>query len=197
MGSIKQSSPQRIPPLLVVKGNPAALYTGEDGRFMRPYAFGRGSNGVEIRLAGGRAKRVQFYDTNRSKVQACLRATVNWDDPHAQVDLHVITPSGAHAFYANPSLQDGSGFEVDSVDGAGPGIFASPNPLSGTWMFYLNYYGNFNEGGYNFDARLHDKKIITAQLTLVSNENTIDEKRETFLISLRKIGDVIFVHAMQ
>jgi uncharacterized protein YfaP (DUF2135 family) len=196
-GTLRHLGKDRQPPTLVVNGNPSRLYTGEDGRFVRPYAFGRGSNGYEIRLDDGRNKRVQFYDANTGKVQARLRAIVNWDDGHAQVDLHVISPSGAHAFFARPLLGDGSGFDVDSVDGAGPGIFSSPNPEKGTWLFYLNYWGNFNEGGYNFEAAAHDKQVITAQLTLVSNENTVNEKRETFLVPLRKIGDLVLVRTLQ
>lgn len=197
-GGLKLVGKQRTPPTLVVNGNASALYTGEDGRFARPYAFGRGSNGFEIRIPNGERRRVQFYDANSGKVQAKLRAIVNWDDPHAQVDLHVIAPSGAHAFFANPLLDDGAGFDVDSVDGAGPGIFSSPNPEHGTWLFYINYWGNFDDSGYyNFDAKAHDRPVITAQLTLVTNENTVNEKRETFIMPLRKIGDLMLVRTLQ
>lgn len=45
---------------MVVNGNAMPLYTADDGRFARPYAFGPGSNGIEIRDADGRSrKRVQ------------------------------------------------------------------------------------------------------------------------------------------
>ena len=68
---------------LVVNGNPVRLATDPGGAFARPWAFGPGSNGVEIRGEGGRvARRVQFSD----------------------VDLHVVTPDGQHAFYGNPVL---------------------------------------------------------------------------------------------
>lgn len=136
---------------------------------------------------------MQFYEADRSKPQAKLRAMVTWDDPHAQVDLHVITPGGLHAFFANPTLEDGSGFDVDSVDGAGPGIFSSAAPERGTWLFFLNYWGNFDSTGYNFDAAAHDRDVITATLTLVFNENTPNERRETMVVPLRKIGDLMLV----
>ncbi len=127
------------PPILVVNGNPTPLYTDDEGAFARPWAFGAGSNSIELISADGKQRqRMQFYEADRSKPQAKLRAIVTWDDPKAQVGLHVITPSGLHAFFANPTLKDGSGFDVDSVDGAGPGIFSSTAPEHGTWLFFLN-----------------------------------------------------------
>nr|WKF60161.1 hypothetical protein HUO10_004673 [Paraburkholderia busanensis] len=184
----------RRPPTLVVNGNPTPLYTDDEGAFARPWAFGAGSNSIELISADGKQhQRMQFYEADRSKPQAKLRAIVTWDDPHAQVDLHVITPGGLHAFFANPTLEDGSGFDVDSVDGAGPGIFSSAAPEHGTWLFFLNYWGNFDSTGYNFDAHAHDRDVITATLTLVFNENTPNERRETRVVPLRKIGDLMLV----
>ncbi len=54
---------------LVVNGNPLPLYTDGAGRFVRPYAFGHGSNGVQVGSADGKIlKRVQFYEANRSQL---------------------------------------------------------------------------------------------------------------------------------
>jgi uncharacterized protein YfaP (DUF2135 family) len=197
-GQLKQvDSRSRRPPMLVVNGNPTPLYTDEQGWFARPWAFGAGSNSVEIISADGtRHQRMQFLEADRNKPQAKLRAIVTWDDPHAQVDLHVITPRGLHAFFANPTLEDGSGFDVDSVDGAGPGIFSSAAPEHGNWLFFLNYWGNFDSTGYNFDAAAHDRDLITVTLTLVLNENTPNERRETLTVPLRKIGDLVLAKSM-
>jgi len=195
-GELKQIDPHaRRPPMLVVNGNPTPLYADEKGRFARPWAFGAGSNSIEIISSdGAKHQRMQFYEADRTKPQAKLRAMVTWDDPHAQVDLHVITPTGLHAFFANPTLGDGSGFDVDSVDGAGPGIFSSAAPEHGVWLFFLNYWGNFDESGYyNFNRAAHDRDVITATLTLVFNENTVNERRETHVVPLRKIGDLVLV----
>ncbi len=194
-GQLKHVDPHaRRPPTLVINGNATPLYTDEQGWFARPWAFGAGSNSVEIISPDGtKHQRMQFYEADRTKPQAKLRAIVTWDDPHAQVDLHVITPDGLHAFFGNPILEDGSGFDVDSVDGAGPGIFSSAAPEHGTWLFFLNYWGNFDSTGYNFDAHAHDRDVITATLTLVFNENTPNERRETRVVPLRKIGDLVLV----
>ncbi len=198
-GQLRHIDPaSRRPPTLVVNGNATPLYADSQGWFARPWAFGAGSNSIELISSDGRTRqRMQFYEADRSVPQALLRAIVTWDDPHAQVDLHVITPDGLHAFFANPILADGSGFDVDSVDGAGPGIFSSAAPQHGAWLFFLNYWGNFDENGYNFRAGSHDKDVITATLTLVFNENTPNERRETSVVPLRKIGDLMLVKRAQ
>ena len=61
----------------------------------------------------------------------------------------------------------------------------------------MNYWGNFNAGGYNFDPDSNDQDLITCTLSIVFNENTPDEKRETVVIPLRKIGDLTLARALQ
>ncbi len=191
-----QGQPRRVPYKLIVNGNPMPLYTGEDGRFVRPYAFGPGSNSIEIKGPPGSAgKRVQFH-LRANQPTAAMRAILSWDDPQAEVDLHVVTPDGQHAFWANPVLQGGGGLDVDSVDGAGPEMFSITAPRPGAYHFYVNYWGNFGASGYHFDERTRIKPVITVRMTLVSHENTPREKRETFVVPLRKIGDLIWVHAV-
>jgi uncharacterized protein YfaP (DUF2135 family) len=183
--------------VLVVNGNPMPLYTGEDGEFARPYAFGRGSNSVEIRNGrGAPMKRVQFYETPAGRPQAGLRIIAAWDDNQAEVDMHIITPDGQHAFWANPVLQGGGGLDVDSVDGAGPEMFSITSLRKGTYHVFVNYWGNFGSSGYHFDESTRKKPVITVRLTLVFNENTLNERRETLVVPLRKIGDLTLVKSV-
>src|SRR5574343_529387 len=64
----------RPPHRLVVNGNPLPLYTDDAGRFVRPYAFGAGSNSVEVVSGDGKSlKRVQFYEANTGRTPARLR----------------------------------------------------------------------------------------------------------------------------
>jgi uncharacterized protein YfaP (DUF2135 family) len=182
------------PHVLVVNGNAMPLYTGDDGRFARPYTLGLGSNSVEIRSPDGHTtRRVQCYEANPSRVPAQMRVIVSWDDDQAQVDLHVVTPDGQHAFWAQPVLTNGGGLDVDSVDGAGPGMFSMVAPLRGAYQLYLNYWGNFGPQGYHFDESTRKKDVITVTLTLVLFENTPREKRETFMVPLRNIGELTLV----
>ncbi len=181
-------------PTLVVNGNSMVLNAGDNGRYERHYAFGGGSNSVEIKTAEGKsAKRVQFYEANPNQISAQLRIVCSWDAPEAEVDLHIITPDGQHAFFASPILNGGGGLDVDSVDGPGPEMFTTTAPLHGAYHVYVNYWGNFGAGGYHFDESTREQPIITTRVTLIFYENTVREKRESFVIPLRKIGDLTLV----
>jgi uncharacterized protein YfaP (DUF2135 family) len=189
--------PLNRPARLVVNGNVMPLYTDEQGRFARPWAFGNGSNSIEVKAPNGVVlKRTQFLETNPGKAPAKLRIVMTWDDPQAEVDLHVLTPDGQHAFWAAPVLSGGGGLDVDSVDGAGPEIFSSAAPIPGSYGLFVNYWGNFNASGYHFDESTRQQPIITTRLTIIWNENTAAEKRESLVVPLRKIGDLMAVKTL-
>src|SRR6266508_2589139 len=198
-GRIAAAGADRRPPyLFVVNGNPMPLYTDETGRFLKPWAFGRGSNSVEIRSPDGKErKRMQFYEAYANKTAARIRIILGWDDGKAEVDLHIITPDGQHAFWARPILSTGGGLDVDSVDGGGPEIFSVTAPLHGAYPIYVNYWGNFDAAGYNFEERRRERQLITTTVAVITNENTVHEKRETHVVPLRKIGDLILVRALR
>ena len=183
---------------LAVNGNALPLATDADGRFARPYAFGAGSNSVAVVDAeGNTVKRVQFYEANTLRTPARIRVVLAWDDPGAEVDLHVLTPDGQHAYWADPVMSNGGGLDVDSVDGPGPEMFTMTAPLHGTYAVYLNYWGNLGANGYNFDEAGNAREMITTEVTLVFNENTVDERRETFVVPLRNIGDTQLIKAFR
>jgi len=191
-GHLRDAGKRRASSTLVVNGNPMVLYTGEGGRFERHYAFGGGSNSIEIQTATGN-KRMQFFEANANKAAAKLRIICSWDAPESEVDLHVLTPDGQHAFWSSPVLEGGGGLDVDSVDGPGPEMFSSNAPHQGAYHIYVNYWGNLGVDGYHFDATALEKPVITTRITLVFYENTPKEKRESFVIPLRKIGDLNLV----
>ncbi|QNB00164.1 YfaP family protein [Massilia sp. Se16.2.3] len=179
---------------LVVNGNPTPLYLDEEGRFARGYSFGSGSNSVEIRSPDGKpVKRVQFYEADRSRPQPTLRILGAWDDNQAEIDLHIVTPDGQHAYWAHPFLTNGGGLDADSVDGPGPEMFTMTTPLRGLYQVWINYWGNFGDSGYHFDESTRQRPIITSRVTLVFNENTARERREDLVIPLRSIGELTLV----
>ncbi|MGL4316456.1 MAG: YfaP family protein [Pseudomonas sp.] len=192
-GKLAGTQGLRQPHVLAVNGNPLPLYTDQEGRFVRPYNFGAGSNSVELRADGKPLRRVQFYEANTQKTPARVRIVLGWDDPQAELDLHVVTPDGQHAFWADPVMSNGGGLDVDSVDGPGPEMFTMTAPLHGTYLIYVNYWGNLNSQGYNFQAGSNLNEVITSQISLVFNENTVNEKRETFVVPLRTIGDLLLI----
>ena len=184
---------QQIPEL-IVNGNAMRLNTDKSGHFERFYAFGGGSNSIEVRASSNKTgHRTQFYESNPSQVTPQLRIICSWDAPEAEVDLHILTPDRQHITYSSPFLKEGGGLDVDSVDGPGPEMFTTPSPMHGTYQVYVNYWGNLDEEGYNFDKTKLKKPIITSTITLVFNENTPNEKRESFIVPLRKIGELTMV----
>lgn len=197
-GRLREAGRERGPHRLAVNGNPLPLSTDAEGRFARPYAFGAGSNSVAVVDGeGGIVQRVQFYEANTLRTPARIRVILAWDDPGAEVDLHVLTPDGQHAYWADPVMSNGGGLDVDSVDGPGPEMFTMTAPLHGTYAVYLNYWGNLGAGGYNFDEASNAREMITTEVTLVFNENTVDERRETFVVPLRNIGDTQLIKAFR
>jgi uncharacterized protein YfaP (DUF2135 family) len=174
---------------LVVNGNPVWLAPDADGAFARPWAFGPGSNGVEIRGEGGRvSKRVQLHSASGAP-PARLRIILGWDTRGTDVDLHVVTPDGQHAFYGNPMLASGGGIDVDDFDG-GPEIFSTAAPLRGTYLVYVNYFGAAWRAGTR-------PLLVTATVTVVTEENTVHEKRETRVVPLRNPGDLTLAHVVR
>jgi uncharacterized protein YfaP (DUF2135 family) len=189
-GSIRKADKDHVPNL-VVNGNPMPLRAGEDGRYERHYAFGAGSNNVEVKTGDGKSvKRVQYYEANPNQLTPKMRIICSWDAPEAEVDLHILTPDRQHVTYFQPVMREGGGLDLDSVDGPGPEMFTDATPQHSV---YINYWGNLNEFGYNFDQSQLKKPIITARVTLILNENTANEKRESFVVPLRKIGELMLV----
>jgi uncharacterized protein YfaP (DUF2135 family) len=193
-GRLKAASKARPFPGLVVNGNPTPLYTDGEGRFARGYAFGSGSNSVEIRAPDGKLlRRVQFYEADRSRPQPTLRVIAAWDDNQAEIDLHVLTPDGGHAFWQRPFLTNGGGLDADSVDGPGPEMFTMTSQLRGNYQVWINYWGNFGDSGYHFDETTRQRPVITSRITLIFNENTARERREDVVVPLRSIGQLTLV----
>ncbi|MFY9259390.1 MAG: hypothetical protein WAO71_02645 [Gallionella sp.] len=121
--------PKNRPAKLIVNGAPMPISVDENSNFSRPYSFGSGSNNVEIRSADGKqVQRVQFYDRNPDKAPARLRVILSWDSDSTDLDLHVISPDGAHVFYGNRVAKNGAALDVDVTTGYGPEIYANPSP---------------------------------------------------------------------
>ena len=156
----------------------------EAGHYARPYAFGAGSNSIEVKSPTGESlvKR-QFYEANAGKAPAKLRIVLAWDSDHTDVDLHVVTPNGEHAWYGEQTIPSGGSIDIDATDGYGPEIFATPNAIHGNYQIYANYYGGNS-----------DEQVITrCKIAIISDENTPNEKQQNFIVPLRKAGELTLV----
>ncbi len=170
---------------LIVNGVAMPQRVEADGTFSRPYAFGAGSNSVEVRTARGDTKRVQFYDTYAGKTRPRLRVVLAWDTDGTDLDLHVISPDGQHAWYGNRVVDNGGALDVDVTTGYGPEIYSNPAPVPGTYLVYVNYYGSGS-----------DRSVITtATVTIITDENTPSERQQTFVMPMRKAGELTLVRS--
>jgi uncharacterized protein YfaP (DUF2135 family) len=178
-----KANPATTVATLVVNGTPVPQRIEVDGKFSRPFAFGAGSNSVELRTADGTRKRLQFYDAYAGKTHPRLRIVLAWDTDATDLDLHVISPDGAHAFYANRVVGNGGALDVDVTTGFGPEIYSSAAPLHGPHLVYVNYYGNGSSGS----------DMTVAQITIITDEGTANEKSETIRVPMRKAGELTLV----
>ncbi|MCB2572726.1 DUF2135 domain-containing protein, partial [Pseudomonas aeruginosa] len=65
-------------------------------------------------------------------------------------------------------------------------------PQKGPYLVYVNYFG----GGYGSSedgAEQAAQDLTTARITLVTEEGTPNEKQETFLVPMRKPGELTLV----
>ena len=187
-GRIVRSATQK-PALLVVNGVAMPLRLEDDGGFDRPYLFPAGSNSIEIRDGERTAsRRVQFHGGGGGQTPAKLRVLLAWDSDNTDLDLHVITPDGEHTFYGNRVVPNGGALDVDVTSGYGPEIFATPTPLPGSYLVYVNYFG----GAQDQDAD-GNGAITTASITLISQEGTPNEKQQTVWVPMRNAGELTLV----
>jgi uncharacterized protein YfaP (DUF2135 family) len=175
---------RKRPATLVVNGVAMPLAVADDGGFARPYAFTAGSNSVEVRAGDQRARR-QFYDSYAGKAPARLRIVLSWDTDGTDVDLHVVTPLGEHAYYGDRVTPSGGAQDIDVTTGYGPEIFAHPAPPPGVYQVYLNYYGA---------GELADT-LTVAQVAIITGEGTPSEKLQVFHVPLRKPGELTLVRS--
>lgn len=176
--------PSSEPGRLVVNGIDMPLRVEQDGSFARPFIFPEGSNSVEVKSPDGKSSRkMQFYATKgQGAIPAKLRVVLSWDTNNTDLDLHVVTPDAQHAWYGNTVLENGGAQDIDVTTGYGPEMFSTPTPLKGRYLVYVNYYGGRSE-----------TELTTAHLTLITEEGSPDEKQETFIVPMRKAGELTLI----
>ena len=138
-----------------------------------------------MRDADGASQRVQFYEAYAGKTAPRLRVLLSWDSDGTDLDLHVVSPDGQHAYYGDRVVPNGGSLDVDVTTGYGPEIYSNAAPISGTYLVYVNYYGS----GYGGD----EKELTVAQVVILTDENTPNEKRQVFNVPMRNPGELTLV----
>jgi uncharacterized protein YfaP (DUF2135 family) len=126
---------------------------------------------------------VQFYEGYAGRPQPKLRVVLSWDSDGTDLDLHVVSPDGQHAWYGNRAVANGGALDVDVTTGYGPEIYANPTPPQGVYHVYVNYYGT-GRGR---------QDVTTAQVAIVTQEGTGSEKREVIQVPMRKPGELTLI----
>lgn len=168
---------------LVVNGASMPQRIESDGSFARPYIFTEGSNSVQVISPDGQSRQKCSF-TQRRALERSARV-YGWfsrDTDNTDLDLHVVTPDGEHARYGNTVLKNSGALDMDVTTGYGPEIFAMPAPVHGRYQVYINYYGGRSE-----------TELTTAQLTLITDEGSVNEKQETFIVPMRNAGELTLV----
>lgn len=179
-----KSAERGDPYTLIVNGIAMPLAIRENG-FARPYVFGPGSNSVEIQSPDGKDRaRTQFFEANPNAIHPKLSVVLSWDTDQTDLDLHVVSPDGKHCWYGDRVIDNGGALDIDVTTGYGPEIYSTTTPVKGTYLVYVNYYG----------SGPRDDLTVT-QVTVVQNQNSPDEKKETFTVPMRKAGEVTLVHS--
>jgi uncharacterized protein YfaP (DUF2135 family) len=83
----------------------------------------------------------------------------------------------------NRVVQNGGALDVDVTTGYGPEIYSSSAPLKGAYLVFVNYYGTGSDRS----------DMTVAQVTIITNENTPNEKSETVRVPMRKAGELTLV----
>ncbi|WP_367375021.1 YfaP family protein [Pseudomonas lini] len=192
-GQINSTPKGNEPGKLIVNGVSMPLKIDPAGRYDRPFSFPNGSNSVEVRSPDGQQRhRTQFLNTSGGATPAKLRVLLAWDSDGTDIDLHLVTPDGGHIWYGDRVAANGGALDVDVTTGYGPEIFAMPAPIKGQYLVYVNYYG----GGYRSDEDGQEEAVqplTTAQITVITEEGTPNEKMETFLVPMRAVGELTLV----
>lgn len=192
-GRIAAQPKERRPATLVVNGVAMPIAADASGRFERPYAFGAGSNAVEVRAPGEKAgRRVQFYEANAGRPQARLRVVLSWDSNGTDLDLHVVAPDGGHTWYGNRASDSGGALDIDVTTGYGPEIYAHPSPPSGLYHVFVNYFGSGADSP-GASAGPDRVPVTTAQIAVVTGEGTLQETQRVFRVPMRRAGELTHV----
>lgn len=169
---------------LVVNGASMPQRIESDGSFARPYIFTEGSNSVQVISPDGQSR--QKCSFTQRWVLGRFAHVYGWfsrgirtipTSIFMSLRLTVNMPG-----YGNTVLKNSGALDMDVTTGYGPEIFAMPAPVHGRYQVYINYYGGRSE-----------TELTTAQLTLITDEGSVNEKQETFIVPMRNAGELTLV----
>lgn len=98
-------------------------------------------------------------------VQRAVSVVLTWDDPEADVDLHIHEVGGEEVFYSHRESRNAGLLYYDITDGFGPEIYVLGSGPAGEYRLGLVYYRG-------------SAPNLTGTLTILRNAGSPDETRE-------------------
>ncbi len=96
-----------------------------------------------------------------------------WEDPSADIDLHVHEPNGEHVFYRHRESQQGGTLYYDITNGLGPEIYVLGTGKKGTYKISVVYYSG-------------RPRAIKGRIYILLHAGSTKEKRLSFPFTLFK-----------
>ncbi len=98
-------------------------------------------------------------------VHRAVSLVLTWEDPSADVDLHIVEVGGEEIYYSRRESQHGGLLYYDITDGFGPEIYVLGSGPAGEYALSLVYYSG-------------SARNIKGTLTILRNAGAPDESRE-------------------
>ena len=117
--------------------------------------------------AGEMLRKCVVDGVSKLPVRRAVSLVLTWDDPEADVDMHIREAGGEHVWYSSTTSSNGGLLYYDITDGYGPEIYVLGSGPAGRYDVSLVYYRG-------------DAKDITGTLTLLRNAGAKNETREEF-----------------
>ena len=117
----------------------------------------------------------------RKVLDVDLRVSLAWDADLTDVDLHVLEPTGEHAFYGHQLTRAGGLVSHDITQGYGPEEYLVHRAVPGTYDIRVHYFGSRQQ-------TLVGPATMTA--TVFTNWGRPDEKREVLTLRLDSPRDL-------
>ncbi len=110
-------------------------------------------------------------------VRRDISMVLTWDDPRADIDLHVYEPEGEHVWFQHLQSRHGGFLYYDITDGFGPEIYTLGAAPKGEYDIKLVYYSGAAEE-------------VRGTLTILRDAGAPNETREAipFVLSLSRKG---------
>ena len=130
-----------------VKQYVTASTRNEDGtwNYGGDFVIRRGENKIQVQVEnedGSVYGTSETFTVNGDLPPRQLESVLTWDTDDNDVDMHVWSPGGLHAYYSAKSAIPGCYLDVDDTDGYGPETFVCENTTmeSGQWTIKIRYY---------------------------------------------------------